>query len=370
MNGRSSLLLAVLALPLSLGAANPFFVTYPVQAPAAAVGLEAQAAMAAGATILRDQVPGEPAFQMAGPDGPGLGRIFTRPGLGSYVLTDAGSQWATGPGNGQTVLALAETTAGQFGWTGKAYAGAVQGTLSKADLVAGRKTLPLVLMSEIPTPLLADAGDHFISLTVPALVDTSGLASGMVLWRQAQGGGWQKLVDLAVLGSQTLYTDTTVASGQDYQYGVSLRYPWPGGSQAGALPAEADSYVTLARSQSSWIWASKIQPTPTPFPTIPAVQATPDLGAESWLAYPNPNRDGMVRLAFHMVKKGSYRARFYSLDGTLVFTLSGEAGADSWPIPVADLSKKASGIYLVDLRITYEGESELSQPIRKLALVR
>jgi hypothetical protein len=366
-----SFLLLLLTLSASLRAGNAFFVMFPVQAPAGATGQDAQAATAAGATLLRQQIPGEAAYQVAGPDGPVVGRIFTRLGTGSYCLTDAGSQWATSVGQGQVLLAITETFAGQYQWSGKAYAGAVQGTIAKADIVGGHVSLPAVLMSEVPAPLLGTADDHWVSLSIPALVDPSALASGLVLWRQSPGDpSWQKLADLPVSASTVSYQDNSVTTGAAYTYGVSLRYPWPGGGQKGALPAEAGSYVTFARGLSSLIWASKVQPTPTPFPTLVVAKTTPDLGSEAWVAYPNPNRDGHVRLAFHMVKKGSYHARVFSLDGRLVYELRGEAAADSWPLPTAELTKMASGIYLVDLRLTYAGENESILPLRKLALVR
>lgn len=81
-------LILILTAAADLTAANPFIVTFPVQAPAGATGQDAQAAMAAGVTLMRQQIPAELAHQMAGPDGPGIGRIYSRPSTGSYVLTD------------------------------------------------------------------------------------------------------------------------------------------------------------------------------------------------------------------------------------------------------------------------------------------
>lgn len=363
------LILGCLA-PTAVHAGTAFFVNFPVQAPVGATGQDAQAATAAGVTIVRHQISAQPAYQMAGPDGPGVGRIYSRPSQGSYVLTDVGSQWTTPVSQGNALLAVVETYASQFGWQGKAFAGASSGVLAKADLASSRSILPVALMSEIPAPLLSSADEQFINLSLPALVDASGLASGLVLWRRSQAGSWAKQADLPLSPAEQIYADTQVDPQGLYHYGLSVRYDWPGGGQAGALPNEAGSYVTLARSESSLIQASKNQPTPTPFPTLPVAETTPDLGTESWLAYPNPNRDGKVRLAFRMVKKGSYEAKFFSLDGTLVRTHQGKAEAGTWPMPVADLTSMASGIYLVQLNLRYEGEGTSHLPIRKLALVR
>lgn len=368
MRTRLAILMFLTAAPLSAG--NPFFVNFAVQAPAAATGQDAQAAMAAGVTVMRDQVPGEWAYQVAGPDGPGPGRIYSRPSTGSYVLTDVGGQWTTAISQGQTVLAVTETYAGQYLWQGKAFCGAGQGAIAKADIVSGSLSLGPVLMAEIPAPELAVATDSAIDLSLPAFVDASGLANGLVLWRQPSGGAWEKRSDLPLSAGFQAFHDASVTSQTSYRYGLSVRYPWTGGGQGGALPLESGSYVTLARSMSDPIVAALKQPTATPFPTMTGLQPTPDLGSEAWLAYPNPNRDGLVRLAFRMVKKGSFEARFYTLDGQQIYHLSGQGDAGAWPMPVADLRKMASGIYLVRLKVTYEDGSENVQPIRKLALIR
>lgn len=353
-----------------LHAANTFFVTYPVQAPAGALGQDALAAASAGLTALRHQIPGELAHQKEGPDGPGVGRIYTKAGIGSYVMADVGSQWVSGLSQGQTLLAINETFAGQYGWTGKPFVGASSAAIDKSDLVTGRMALAPVLMSEIPAPALVEADLDKIVLNLPPFVDASGLAVGLVLWRQNNGGEWSKLADLPQTAAAQTLTDSAVSALGLYRYGLSVRYPWPGGGQAGALGAESGSYVTLARSDSGLLQASKEQPTPTPFPTIPVQIPTPDLGSEAWLAYPNPSREGKFRLAFRMVKKGSYYFKAFSLDGALVHRFEGKGEAGTWPMPTADLSRMASGIYLFQLTLRYDGESSEAQPIRKVAIVR
>jgi hypothetical protein len=369
--GMKAVLLSLLltAAPL-LQAASTFFVTFPVQAPTGAAGQDAQAAMSAGVTLLRHQIPGEPAHQMAGPDGPGIGRIYTRPSLGSYVLTDAGSQWVSAVSQSQTVLGIVETYAPQFQWGGKAFVGAVQGSISKADIVAGRLSLDSVLMSEIPIPQLALADEERIQLSIPAFLDASGLATGLVLWRQEGSQAWQKWAYLPAGSVEQAYVDISVTARSMYRYGMSIRYPWPGGSGNGSLPEESGFFVTQARSESGLIQASLKQPTPTPYPTLGGAIPTPDLGAEPWIAYPNPSRDGKVRLAFHMVKKGSYHVSAYGLDGTLVHQFHGTADEVGWVKPVADLSRMASGVYLMRLSLRYDSDEVLNLPIRKLAIIR
>lgn len=365
-----AVLFSLLLTAAPLQAANTFFVTFPVQAPAGAAGQDAQAAMSAGVTLLRHQIPSERAHQMAGPDGPGIGRIYTRPSMGSYVLTDAGSQWISAVSQSQTVLGIVETYAGQFQWGGKAFVGAVQGSISKPDIVAGRLSLAPVLMSEIPTPLLVAADEDRIQLILPPFLDASGLVSNLVLWRQEGSQAWQKWAYLPAGSAEQAYVDVSVTAQAAYRYGVSIRYPWPGGSGAGSIPDESSFFVTHARSESGVMHASLKQPSPTPFPTLEGAVPTPDLGAEPWIAYPNPSRDGKIRLAFRMVKKGSYHVSAYGLDGTLVHQFNGSADGEGWVKPVVDLSRMASGIYLMRLSLRYGSEEAVHLPVRKLALIR
>jgi hypothetical protein len=367
--GMKALLFSLILTGAPLHAANTFFVTFPVQAPTGAAGQDAQAAMSAGVTLLRHQIPDEQAHQMAGPDGPGVGRIYTRPSLGSYVLTDAGSQWVSAVSQSQTVLGIVETYAGQFQWAGKAFVGAVQGSISKTDIVAGRLSLDPVLMSEIPAPQLLAADEGSIQLSIPAFLDASGLATGLVLWRQEGGQAWQSRAYLPSGSVEQAFVDASVTAQAIYRYGISIRFDWPGGGGAGLMPENTGFYVTQARSDSGVIQASLKQPSPTPFPTLEGAIPTPDLGAEPWIAYPNPSRDGKIRLAFRMAKKGSYHVLSYSLDGTLVSQFQGHSEA-GWVKPVVDLSRMASGVYLMRLSLRYGSDEEQIYPIRKLALIR
>lgn len=354
----------------ALAAANVFFVTFPVQAPAGASGQDAQAAAAAGVTLVRDQIPGEPAYHLSGSGAPGAGPVFTRPGSGSYALTDAGSQWISNVNQGQLIRGWAEAYAGQFGWQGKAFVGALQGTVEKSDVVSSRLSLPPVLLSELPTPHLLSATASQISLGIPVFVDASGLASGLVLWRRESAGSWAKRADLVLGNSEIAFNDNDIIENRLYWYGISARYPWPGGSQGGALPLEVGSWVSFARSESSLMKASDLQPSPTAFPTLPESLPTPDLGSESWLAYPNPNRSGKMRLAFQIAKKSTYRVEVFGIDGSRVHSSLGEASTPGWQLPWVDLTKLASGIYLMKLSVKPEGEVEYSPPIRKVAIVR
>jgi hypothetical protein len=365
-----TLLLLVLALPVAVHAGNSYFVTFPVQAPTSASGEGALVAAAAGVTLVRHQIPGEPAVQLAGPDGPGLGRIYTQPGKGSFVLVDVGSQWPTSVSQLQTVLGVVETVNGQFGWQGKAYSGAVTATVSKGDIVAGRLSLDPLLMSEIPAPSLLQADASHIQMTVPGVLDLGGLATGVQLWRRTASGGWEPLAELTLTTSGQAFDDTSVVSGTAYWYGISLIYPWPGGGQAGARPEMVDKYVSWARSESGAMVAALVQPTPTPFPTLPAAVPTPNLGGESWLAYPNPSRDGKLKLSFHTMKQGSFTLLAYTLDGSLAKTISSTFDEAGWQQPWIDLSKLSTGIYLLQLRVTQEGSPENTLPLRKVAIVR
>ena len=362
--------LFVMGVAQALHAGNSYFVTFPVQAPVGTTGEGALAAAAAGVTVVRDQIPQESAVQLAGPDGPGLGRIYTQPNKGSFVLVDVGSQWATSVSQLQTVLAVVETVNGQFSWAGKAYSGAVAAQISKADIVAGRLSLAPLLLSEVPAPVLSVADATHIKLTVPGVLDAGGRAQGLQLWRRGSDGIWQDLAPLSLSPGAQTYDDIGVTSGLPYWYGISLIYRWPGGGQAGAVSATSGAYVSRARSESGMIVAAKIQPTPTPFPTVPAAAATPDLGGEAWIAFPNPSKDGKFKLSFHTTVQGSYKVLAFTLDGSLAKTFSSPIGQAGWQAPWIDLSKLSTGIYLLQLRVTQEGTPENTLPLRKVAIIR
>jgi hypothetical protein len=364
-----SILVVTVLFPLCLRAAAPFFVVVPVQAPTDQDAFNTGAPASAGLLLVRDTLPGETAVQLAGPDGPGPGRIFTRPGVGSYGLTDVGAQWTTPVAVGQSILGLVETYPGQFAWTAKAFVGAFRVNVSKEQLVAGQINVPPVLMMEVPVPQLLTASASSIQLLLPGGVDTSGLLVAWVLWRQGFGQGWEKLSERPVSLESQIFQDLGVTAGAQYRYGLSAKLLWNGGGQAGALPDEPGYLVSNARSESSWLFAAEVQPTPTPFPTVLGGHPTPDLGGETWVAFPNPNRSGMLQIAFHMMKKGAYLIHVYSVDGTLVNSFRGTAEL-GWQAPVLDLRKLASGIYLVRLEVQNEDGTTSNYPLRKLALVR
>lgn len=367
---RAAFLAVTALLAAQLQAGSSFFVTFPVQAPAGNNGEGAQAAASAGVTIVRAQIHGEAAFQKAGPDGPGLGRIYTQPSRGSYVLTDAGSQWTTGVAQMQTALAVVEAYAGQFGWQGRAYSGAVTATVSKPDIVDGRLSLAPMLLSEVPAPVLREGDPTRIVMEIPAVLDHSGLATGLQLWRKDALGSWLPKAVLPVSSGVQVFTDAEVQANSAYWYGISVIYGWPGGQGAGALPDRANQYVSWARSESSLMAAALVQPTPTPFPTLVAAIPTPDLGNEPWVAAPNPSRDGKFRLTFHTTKSGTYSFFAYTLDGSLAKTVHATFEQAGWQRPEVDLSKFASGLYLFQLRVKQEGETENTWPLRKVAIVR
>lgn len=354
----------------ALHAGNSYFITFPVQAPAGVNGEGAQAASAAGVTILRHQIPGEAAVQLAGPDGPGIGRIYTQPGKGSFVLLDAGSQWETSVSQLQTILGIVETYSGQFAWQGKAYSGAVSAVVNKADIVAGRLSLGPLLLTEVPAPQLLSADTDHIHVSIPGVLDEGGQASGLQLWRKGSDGTWLALAELGLSATAQSYQDTSVVPNSAYWYGISVIYHWPGGGQAGALPNLGQKYVSWARSESSLLAASKVQPSPTPFPTLEAAVPTPDMGGASWLAYPNPSRDGKFRLSFHTTKQGSYKLAVYTIDGSLAKTFSASFDQAGWQQPWLDMSKLSTGIYLFQLRVSQEGDPENTLPLRKVAIIR
>jgi hypothetical protein len=371
---RILIVLSLLAPAWSLSA-NSYLANAFVQSQVDAQGQGADACQHAGVTVLRNGYPNQVAIQVGGSDPLDPSRIFTRPAVGSYFLTDVGSQWTSSVGQGQVMLAVLETIPGLHGWTGAAYAGAGQGTMTKPDVVAGRLQLNSVLMTRLPAPQLVQATLSSIHLSIPAAAEPSGLGTGLRLWRQRAdlpNDPWQLVADLpwSVAAPQDL-TDSAVTANEAYIYGVSFTYAWPGGLGAGADPASSGVFITNAKGISARIVANPEQPTPTPFPTLVVANPTPNLGQDAWIAYPNPLVGSELRLAFKTEKAGAkYTLVVHSLDGDKVLEVNGEAGSAGWQKPLVNLNKLAAGIYLIRLSFSEPGSAEKILPVRKLAIIK
>ena len=374
MRSRYSLILAVLT--ASSLQANSFFMNAPVQAQVDAQGLGADACQYAGVSLVRYNFPGQVAIQVGGSLANDPSRIFTKAGSGSFFLTDVGSQWTSTVSRFQTTLAVVETVGGQHAWSGADYAGASMVSLVKADILAGSVALPNVLMTKLPTAQLVQGSPTAMVLSVPPAVDPSGQADGLRLWKRPAGNAaapWALVQDLPWDAANAQWvTDTAVTDGAGYQYGLSYSYRWPGGRLGtGTLDDVADHYITQAKGLSGPFFASLIQPTPTPFPTLVPPIATPSIGEEAWVAYPNPLVGSELHLAFKTEKdKSNYKVAFYSIDGSLALALQGQAEQSGWQKPVLDLGKLAPGVYLARLRIFQPGVDEKPLPVRKLAIIK
>ena len=81
--------------------ANPYFILGYVHSSNGTPGSLTTANSYAGVTLLRHQLMGQPAVQLAGPDPNYSTRIFpAQNGKASYYATDAGSQWTNPAGAG------------------------------------------------------------------------------------------------------------------------------------------------------------------------------------------------------------------------------------------------------------------------------
>jgi hypothetical protein len=356
-------------------AGNGFFVHALVQSQVDSQGAGADACQYAGASVVRQQITGDVATQVAGPYPSDPTRIYTVAGQGSFLLTDAGNQWVNGVTRNQDVLVFFETQAGLHSWTGPAYAGAVSATVQGTDVLSGKMDMPLTLMNRLPEPQLVSATASSVYLSISASQDSSGLAIGLRLWRQRSdipGDPWVTVTDLPWSnGPQSLIDSSGLLANQPYTYGVSYIYQWTGGGGAGADPSAAGRYITLTKGLSKTIYASPSQPTPTPFPTLVVAKPTPNLGGEAWVAYPNPVMGSKLYLAFETKVPGTqYWFSAYSLDGTKVLGFQGAASQVGWQAPLIDLGKLASGVYLVRLQTQAPGKDIQALPVRKLAIIK
>jgi hypothetical protein len=370
MNLKKSLFFGIIfVFPVILWAGNPYIVSFPVlNSPTSSI-LDQEAVQNSGAVIVRDNIPGQEAYQMAGMDGSGIGRIFSRPGQPSYVLTDVGSQWVSGIGVNQTILAIIECYSPQFGWDGPAYSAAETDVVTKSSIMNGRIFMQALTLTAVPVPSLLRADTSTVQVNIPPYIDSGGVATGLVLWRQDSAGTWQSLTTLPLSGNILTYGDRSVLPNASYWYGVSVIYAWPGGSQAGALPTLSNQYVSMARSRSSVMVAALVQPTPTFAPTFtPTVKH--DLGSIGWAAGPNPNRDGKFNIEFQTTKPASWLLQVFGLDGSQVKEWKGSTQRGGWQVAGIDLSHLASGVYLMALHVKQEGETEKTLPLRKVAIIR
>lgn len=360
---------SMLAFPALLSAGNPFIVTFPVTSWSSSGLLGQSAVENSGAVILRDAKPGQVAFEMGGPDGSGVGRIFTRPGQTSYVLTDAGSQWTTSILLNQTVLAVLECYSSQFGWSGPAFSAAQSSNIVKSSIISDTLVMNSLTLTAVPVPTLLMASTSTVQVSIPAYVDAGGQADGLVLWRQDNTGTWQNLTTLPLISNVLTYLDQGVVSNASYWYGISVSYSWPGGGGEGALPLLSDEYVSMARSSSSVMVAASIQPTPTFAPTFtPSVNH--DLGTIGWAAGPNPSRDGKFRIEFQTTKPAKWNLQVFGIDGSMVKDFQGNTQAAGWQLVETDLTHVASGVYLMALHVTQEDDPEKTLPLRKVAIIR
>jgi hypothetical protein len=365
--------LLVLALALAQGGlgAAPAWVNGKVIGTAAADGSGTDAPKYSSVSIVRANIPGELAIQMAGADATDPTRIFSSAKIPGYFLTDAGSQWPSGISNGQSVLAVVETMPGEHGWSGAAYAGAVSMVVAQNHIVSGMYEMPDLWLSPIPKPALVSANPTRISLNIPSFNDLGGKMMDLSIWRRSTGqSAWQWQGSIANPVSSTVWNDTSVTAENLYDYAINVDFSWPGGGGAGALSSTAGIFSTNARAITGPIAASIKQPTATPMPTGPIATATPFDLPQGWLAYPNPVHGDTLWVALDAKNPGSYEIFIYSLAGDQVMTQKGKIDQAGRIITQMGIKRLASGIYLIRINIEASQGSKQVLPLRKIAILK
>jgi hypothetical protein len=115
--------------------------------------------------------------------------------------------------------------------------------------------------------------------------------------------------------------------------------------------------------------AASVQPTPTFAPTFtPTVKH--DLGSIGWAAGPNPNHSGLFKIEFQTTKPAKWNLQVFGIDGNMVKQFNGATRQVGWQLVDANLIHLASGVYLMALHVTQEGELEKTLPLRKVAIIR
>jgi hypothetical protein len=361
------------AMVLSLGTLHggPAWVNGKVIGTAAADGSGMDAPKYSSVSIVRANIPGEVAVQMAGADATDPTRIFSSAKIPGYYLTDAGSQWPSGIANGQSLLAIVETMPGDHGWTGAAYAGAVSMVVAQSHVVSGMYEMPDLWLSQIPKPSLVSAGPSHISLSITSFNDLGGKLSALSLWRRQTGQiPWQWQGSISNPISSTVWNDLSVTPENLYDYALSVDYAWPGGGGAGALSSSAGVYSTHARAITGPLAASIKQPTPTPMPSGPVATPTPFDLPQGWLAYPNPVHGDILRVALDAQTAGHYEIFMYSLVGEQVLTQKGKIDQPGRVFAQLGIKHLASGIYLMRINIEASQGAKQVLPLRKIAVLK
>ena len=329
----------------------------------------------AGVCVLRGQIQSQIAYQVAGPDGPGIGRIFSN-GSQFYVLTDIGSQFLSSIASNQVILSVVECYSGQFGWTGLAFVAGLSDTVDATSVINSQlNDTNGITLTQVPIPTLLQASSSQIALRIPPYNDAGGMAVSLQLWRQDNSGTWSTLAQLPVTSTTQTYVDGSVLSNASYWYGISVAFAWPGGTGEGAVPSDSGQYVSKARSVSAVMVAADVQPSPTASPTrvptpVLTVTINHNLGQAGWAAGPNPSRNGQFRIQFHTDKSATWQLRVFTVDGLLAKQFQGSVHGAGWQLEDIGLPKQASGIYLMQLRVTQEGDVEKTLPIDKVAIIR
>lgn len=321
-------------------------------------------------TVMRYNIPGEMAVQLAGPDATDPTRIFPPSSTPAYYLTDAGSQWTTALSTGQQTLAVIETTPLLHGWSGPACAGAVSGTVTNTQIVSGLVVMPDLWLSVIPVPTLASADTTHISISITSFADLGGQALDLSVWRQTNGSStWQWLgkVQNPPTSSSVLWNDTTILPNNQYQYSITVDFSWPGGAGAGALSGTTGVYSTQARAISESFAASIRQPPPK---TTTTVVPTPLTLVNGWMAYPDPARGNKLWVAFNTQNPGNYEIQAFTLNGALAAMARGSVQGAGQVITTMNIAGLASGIYLIRVILNSTNGGTQNLPLHKIAVLK
>ncbi len=339
----------------------------------AIVGTGMDASMFAGVTLLREQIPGEMATQLASSDTLFPTRVMFRPNQGAYFLTDVGSQWPSAVASGQVIVAIAEVFSGQHAWQGKAFASASFGSVIKPDLIQGLVNLASQELVQIPEPIFESADTSQIALRLSSFKDLSGLARDFALWRRLAGSSaWDFVSDTPIpsVGTETVFVDTTVQGSQIYEYGLSVNYLWKGGGGQGRRGQISGIYSTEAMSLSSVIAADTVQPTPTSIIPTAGPSSTPIPMPDGWIAYPNPVLGSKFWITIELENTGILSILAYTVDGTLALTNNTQIEQTGRNKIMIEVPKLASGIYLLKAKLRSQTGDETIYPLRKLAIVK
>lgn len=260
-----SLSLGAMLLMLGLSSqasAGTFYANGSVYTSAGLSGNAATSNSFAGLNIYRYNIASQLGVYPNGVSATAISPASGNTQVAEFAAFDVGdlNAWTTSVAAGETMVAVAETRIGQFGWSGPSYVYFSNHVITATEFSVGSAVFPSGNSQAIPQPLTIAVASNAVTLQWPNLSDPTGALSSYSVYRSLAPPAAPNLTYSAssLLGSTAVpvtsssnvtFVDTTVAPNQTYYYTIAPNFIWTGGSSSdvGANP-NFNYYTTFAQS--------------------------------------------------------------------------------------------------------------------------